>query len=444
MHINRMLVAALALGAGVLSAQAAPPTTQPVRSGPLAGLPSAPGPHIQKIEALGDNEWVELGPPAPDPKWGLARGRSWSSRMVLAPDLGGAFFHGQGVHGYVKPDGYFMDDIWFYDANAHRWICLYPGTDTRNFVENIRKGELTVNDDGQLTDKAGNVVPFSSIAGHSYQDHAYDSDRGRYLFGGHVDGIGSEQHVRDKPWCKDGRALLLAQGKADKSAGAPYVLNTITGRFERPPAGSVGRSHGGAGGSFMVDLVYLPTRKVFWQHSQGTVRLSDPATHRWIDPKAKGTPPKGGDVGVCYDSKRDRIYVCGAVSPGPDGADEGAVHIYDVASNTWSRPANKGKAPSGLTSANRACTHYDSVNDRMIVLVFRGDRDVLGVYAYDPETASWGQAPAPVPPAFAADRGCGHGFYSPQLNAHLFYRAGDSNDRGTMWAYRHQRAATGP
>ncbi len=421
---------------------AAPPAaTQPARSGALAGLPSPLGPHIERIKALGDNEWVNLGSPAADPKWGKARGRSWSSRMVYAPDLGGAFLHGQGVHGYVKPDGYFMDDIWFYDANAHRWICLYPGTDTRNFVESIRKGELTVNDDGQLVDKAGNVVPFSSIAGHSYQDHAYDPGRGRYIFGGHIDGIGSEQHVRNKPWCKDGRALLLAQGKTDKAGGAPYCFNTVTGKFERPPAGAVGRAHGGAGGSFMVDLVYLPSKKVFWQHSRGAVRLSDPATHKWIHAKAKGTPPRGGDAGVCYDSRRDRIYVCSAVSPGAGGADKGAVHVYDVQSNAWSRPANKGKAPSGLTSANRACTHYDSANDRMIVLVFVGKPAVLGVYVHDPKTAAWGEAPLPVPAAFGADRRCGNGFYWPELNVHLFYRARDSDHRGTMWAYRYKRAA---
>ena len=49
--------------------------------GPLAGLPSKPGPHVEKIKALGDNEWLNLGPPAADPKWGRARGRSWGSNM---------------------------------------------------------------------------------------------------------------------------------------------------------------------------------------------------------------------------------------------------------------------------------------------------------------------------------------------------------------------------
>jgi hypothetical protein len=37
--------------------------------GPLKDLPSKPGPHIEKIRALGDNSWLELGAPDKDPKW---------------------------------------------------------------------------------------------------------------------------------------------------------------------------------------------------------------------------------------------------------------------------------------------------------------------------------------------------------------------------------------
>jgi hypothetical protein len=307
-------------------------------------------------------------------------------------------------------------------------------------VENGKRGELKVNDDGQLVDSTGRVVPFSAVAGHSYQDHAYDPDSGKYIFGGHGDGIGSVQLVREQEWCIKGRELLLAQGKTDKAAGAPYCFNTLTGMFERPPAGAVGRAHGGAGGSFMVDLCYLPTKKTFWQHSRGTVRIADAATHTWKDSKAGGPPPAGDDVGVCYDSKRDRIYVCAGSSRGREGADAGAVFIYDVKANSWSRPPTKGRPP-GQFSANRSCVQYDVVNDRMIVLVFGGEGNALGVHVYDPETASWSEAPLAPPQTFSADRGCGHGFYSPELNAYFFFRAHDSDDRGTMWAYRYKKAA---
>src|SRR6476619_7838572 len=97
--------------------------------GPLAELPSKPGAHVEKIKALGDNEWLNLGAPAADPKWGKARGSSWGAKaLILAPDRRGDFLFGEGVHGYVKPDGHAMDDLWFYDINRHAWLCLHPGT----------------------------------------------------------------------------------------------------------------------------------------------------------------------------------------------------------------------------------------------------------------------------------------------------------------------------
>src|SRR5262245_48620186 len=62
--------------------------------GPLAGLPSAEGPHIAKIRALDDNEWLNLGKPASDPQYGDTVGRSWGARMPFAPELKGAFIGG--------------------------------------------------------------------------------------------------------------------------------------------------------------------------------------------------------------------------------------------------------------------------------------------------------------------------------------------------------------
>jgi hypothetical protein len=60
-----------------------------------------------------------------------------------------------------------------------------------------------------------------------------------------------------------------------------------------------------------------------------------------------------------------------------------------------------------------------------------------GVSAYDPETGAWAALPAP-PADFLSNQGCIHGFYSPEVNAHFFYLAHDSDDRGTMWAYRYK------
>ena len=106
------------------------------RKGVLAKLPSTPGPHIAKIKALGDDSWVNLGQAAGCnrfPRKSIARGRAWGAKMAYAPDMNGAFFCGTGSHG-AQPEGYYMDDLWFYDANAHKWICLYPGANTSMYL----------------------------------------------------------------------------------------------------------------------------------------------------------------------------------------------------------------------------------------------------------------------------------------------------------------------
>src|SRR5262252_6355428 len=78
-------------------------------------LPSSPGSHIEKIKALGDNQWLNLGSPAADPKWGKGRGRAWSSHMPYAPDLKAAFLFGEGVHNWWnRQNNRYMDDLFGY------------------------------------------------------------------------------------------------------------------------------------------------------------------------------------------------------------------------------------------------------------------------------------------------------------------------------------------
>src|SRR6185295_7311714 len=99
---------------------------------------------------LGDNQWLNLGSPAPDPKWGKGRGRAWSSRMPLAPDLNVAFLYGQGVHAWVnKENHHAMDDLFVYDINAHRWICLYPGTDVTSISLKVDANGFEADESGQ-------------------------------------------------------------------------------------------------------------------------------------------------------------------------------------------------------------------------------------------------------------------------------------------------------
>ncbi len=215
-----LLLAPVAASAGD---QSAGPTTRPDRTGPLAKIPSKPGPHIARVRALGADGWLDLGRPAPDPQWGHGRGRSWCAHMNYAPDLGGAFLTGEGVHAYVKPDGRYMDDLFFYDLNAHAWICLYPGA---------KAGDdqgLRLNDDGFFVDQAGDLIAVAQLA-HNYGGTTYDSDRRRLV-------IMPNQFVRN--WWAPSKLPQLetlvpqARQKLKDRAFSPWYWNTINGKFQR-------------------------------------------------------------------------------------------------------------------------------------------------------------------------------------------------------------------
>jgi hypothetical protein len=441
--MSKRAATVLALMLFSLPAWAAEPVvpTAVERQGPLVGLPSKPGPHIEKIKALGDNEWLNLGSPAPDPKWGKALGRSFSYKMPYAPDLQGAFLFGLGVHGFVKANGYYGDDLYFYDLNAHRWIALYPGTNSKDFVEKVKTGEFKVNDDGQLINKDGDLVPFAGMGYHGFQGHTYDTHLKKHVYFSATGGIGGDQHTAQiKPFA-DGTELLQKQikGKTDRVTGTPFFFNTLTGKYERYAMD--GSKPYTVHGSL---LEYLPSKKELFYYYLGKTSCYDIAAHKWSNAGAKGPAPKGVDFGACYDSKRERIYVAGGGYRDPWGKDEGYVYIYDVKTNSWSNLPNKGKAPVYYDS-NNACMNYDSANDRVICIVHLGGnlreaskvKGGLCVYVYDPNTAAWSEDLLPLPAKLPAL--CWNGFYSPEVNAHIIYMAGDSQDNGTMWAYRYKK-----
>ncbi|MCW8131987.1 MAG: hypothetical protein KIS92_16695 [Planctomycetota bacterium] len=418
---SALLFLAVLLAAG--SPGVAPGAEAP--KGALAGLPSSPGPHLQKIAALGDGEWVNLGAPAPDPKWGVGRGRSWSCKLAYAPELRGAFLCGAGPHAYIKPDGHY-DDIFFYDLNAHRWIAVFPGVNTRTFGEDCKNGLLKVNDDGQLVDKDGRVVPLAARS-HSGQTHTYDTDRRMWIYDGCAPGgVDPDWWSAKSPWFVAGKEHLEA--KADKVKDQPLYYNTLTGFFERPAGKKPPRGGGARGEAFF----YLPSKKALWAYSSDKgMQIGDVATGAWTATKPKGAPP-GSDFGACYDGKRDRIYLSTGQYRSPIGSDEGNVYIYDVKSNAWSNPPNKGPAVL-LPPSNAGMIHYDSVNDKVVIL-----RAEKGVSVWDPATETF-EAEKPLPSGMP--KVCWHGFYAPEVNAHIIYLSNDGSDKGTIWAYRYKRAA---
>jgi hypothetical protein len=402
------------------------------RKGPLAALPSAPGPHIDKIKALADGAWLKLGVPAADPKWGKARGRSWAAIMPYAPELRAAFLTGEGVHGwYNKETNRYMDDLWAYDVNGHRWICLYPGADVKNV-------SLKMSADGFEVDQDGQPIPLGQL-GHAFAQVTYDTDRNKFMFmpcpTSHATAV-----IGERRKCWGGYAWPHAPSKC-----SPWMYNTATGKFE------LFKVEGPFPGSGQAEvLVYVPSIKKLFQLRGKDAWLYDTKANTWSKLAAKGPPPPFGiDANACVDTKRERVYIGGGyypLAPGPS-----AFWCYDLKTNTWIDLQPKGKVCGGCNryGPNQALMHYDSVNDVVVLFYHRlpvaGSPDgefnpgakALGVYVYDPANNSWTEPPQPMPKEIAD---CPNGFYSPELNAHFIHCAGDSVDNGVVSVYRYKKA----
>lgn len=415
-------------------------SAQPTAKGLLAGLPSSPGAHLDKVKFLGDNQWLSLGSPAPDPKWGKGRGHSWSARMPYAPDFKVAFVFGEGVHGFVKPNGHYMDDLFAYDLNAHRWICLYPGADVKTISLQMDKNGIEVDSDGQ-------PIPLAQLT-HGYEQQTYDTDRKKFMF---MPGNSEEW----KPNLGERRKLWGGgypyPGFPKQSS--PWMYNVATNKFE------IQKVQGGCPDTEKGRvLIYVQEMKkaFFWTPTPtGEVWFYDPAANSWTMEKASGPkPPFGIDAVACLDSKRSRIYIAGGAYPVSAGPH--AFWCYDLKAKAWIDPQPKGKPCQGDNEygTNMAAMNYDAVND-VVVLCYHLTCDEglqsmgwqakaknRGIYVYDPTTNAWKEEFTPLPKGFhpEAYAGCASSFYCPEVNAHYFHVAGDSGDNGVMWVYRYKQA----
>ena len=397
---------------------------------PLAGLPSAPSPHMAKIDTLGDNTWLHLGSPEPDPKWGKARGRSWSSNQPAAADLGGMFVFGEGVHAYTKPDGHYMNDLWFYDINAHRWVCVYPGIEVKTIAQRIRDRELVVDDAGLLVDKAGHPVPPLLI--HAYGYLEYEPGAKRLMFFGRQ--FGNYFTTGEGGVFAEANQLFQERRRGKDTPLSPFFYNAATGRFECFPV--IFEPKGQPYGANV--LAYIRSRRQFFYGGSDTVWYFDATQHTWTDAKPTGTPPTGIDHCAAYDAKRDRVYYLQRDGKSP----EDNFLIFDVKRNEWSKPRATGPAPLSATSYE-SIVEFDTSSDMLVVIRLYDGQDGRGprrgVYAYDPQTNAWVE-PLPLPPEVAASiKNGNYGCYDPASNAYYCHFASDSRDDGTMWAYRFRK-----
>ncbi|MHC4915424.1 MAG: sigma-70 family RNA polymerase sigma factor [Planctomycetota bacterium] len=394
---------------------------------PLAGLPGKEGAHVARIKALKPGEWLDLGSPAPDPKFGDGLGRAWGWKMPFAPDLGGAFIYGEGVHGFsMIRNGVrrYNDELFFYDVNGHRWICCDPGTDVENY-----KG--IINPDGFEARPDGQVAPVADCA-HTYGMNTYDADRGVFM----------THSVPSTYWPKviKGRKAFLEANKGKRNAdrASPYMWSARTGKWERKRTKSVSprslRLH---------TMLYIPSIKKVFGHSFASrdPYFYDPATNDWEHPKSKG-PKRAISYSElhCYDSKRDRVYLAG--SSGARGLPRGASSLwaYEIKTGTWIKPEPKGSPCGGVPTyaITTAFMLYDTANDAVVMFSHKAGRDksadMRGIYVYDPGKNQWTTAAKKLPAA--TERPCGHGFYHTGLGVHFFFAAGDSRGGGKMLVYR--------
>lgn len=414
---------------------------QTAQKGPLANLPSPPGPHVAKIKAMKVGDWLMLGPPQPDPHWGAAPGRAYTNKMAYAPDLIGGLLFGEGVHGKHgdgKREGHYNDDVFFYDLMGHRYICLYPGTRTADF-------EVEHDKQGFVADRDGQNPPIA-IAVHGYECSCYDSESREFIT--LLTGSPYSQKIQERL-----RSMVKDASLHGRKAGGahPFFYATTTGRWFRRTADGKGPVTG-----FAHAFVYIPTQKktLLYQRGNG-FWVYDNENPSWTYLTAKGERPatvdgKPSNEGtLCYDSKRDRLYVF--------NRDQLSVPwAYDCKTNTFtdlkarnqfypaSNSYEQGKRMLSSTSSN---VHYDTVADVVVMRarIKKGSGDPrnidgtsLGLAIYDPVKNEWHKDLVPLPTDIELG-GSWNSFYSPELNVHVFHIAGDGRTNGRVVLYRHAR-----
>jgi hypothetical protein len=322
--------------------------------------------------------------------------------------------------------------VWFYDLNAHRWICIHPGTDVASFTRVMDKNGFEATADGQN-------IPIASAV-HGYECTAYVTDERKFMTLQTGSPYSKKLMERRKTWLKDAKITR-------ESGRHPFFYDVASGRWERVKAAGSGPTP-----RFSKALTYVPTKKQAYYYGRGDTFWSyDVAAKKWSLVKPKGDPPKikkGHEGTICYDSKRDRFYIFNATQLS-------IPWVYDIQANTFSDPQARNQPYPGLdyrtgyrlTTSTTGGVHYDTVHDVVVLRlsIKQGEGDprnirgkTLGLAIYDPKTNEWRKEIAPLPPK--VPRGSWNSFYDPTLNVHVYHVAGDSRTNGVIWLYRYKKA----
>jgi hypothetical protein len=321
---------------------------------------------------------------------------------------------GEGPHAFIKPDGYLQVDLWCYDVNAHAWICCFPGVLPKTI-------SLKVDANGFEVDDSGQPIPFSVSHGWNNLDYIPELKKFISVHNPCTYSMGLLK-ARRQEWIKDVKPA---------AAGHPWYFDVGTGRWERRLSqGQMPNLY-----EWGHVLRYSPhSRAAFYYdtHKRLVFRF-DPRANIWTALKPEGpTPPVHSMTSVCYDSKRDRLYLASDKrSPGDAPAERSVVlWSYDIQANKWLdlQPRNAWK---GVLSQSMAVMNYDQANDAVVVM----EKEKMTVRIYDPKDNAWSDQPVKIDGP--ASKTQWNSFYDSDLNVHFLHAAGDGQV-GKMWAYRYK------
>lgn len=385
------------------------------RPGPLANAPfPVDAAHAARLQAMPAGGWVDLGAPAADPVCGRARGRSWTPRMIYVDYLRVALLAGEGIHGYVKPDGYYMDDLWAYDMQRHRWICVYRGAHTATLA-------LHRDSRGFEVDAQGRDVPVGYLA-HGYNNMTYVPETRSLMIvpiftPWWTAALPQRLTWLDPQWA--GNLDKVGPIIANRSHPVFYHIDTHT--WERRFS-SVQLYPPGANFYHYSALEYIPTKRMpVWLDATGVFWYYDSTGKTWVH---SGHPlfQPGYDVNAVYSAVNDTVYYF-----------RGSLWAFDVQTGTTTARLGEHQ-PDVLGNTNFATVTYDS--RRQIIVYF--DHRAKDIRTYDPVANTWSATSDPIPAVpyprlFAKSV---NGVYDPVHDVHLYYFADDSQDNGFMLAYR--------
>ena len=367
------------------------------------------------IRSMAPGTWLNLGSPAPDPKWGKGRGRAWTSKMAFSAAMGGGFLFGEGIHGWANPgNGRYMDGLWLYDVNAHRWVALYPGTDTRS------PPDLQVTRDGFEGVGPDRPLPIATMV-HGYEMTAWDPVRQIFF------SMPNHHSYFRKALPSVAKFREANAARPNRTSASPWMFDPWNRKWHRLRTATPSPKSG-----YGDVLMFVPSQQKLFFYRSRRAHYYDPKNNSWQEVNARGPlPPFGIDPTACHDPKRDRIYIGGGnypVAKGPNG-----LWIFDVAAGRWIDPKPAGSPAGNHFGTNVAVMTCDPRTDR--VYLFRHAGGERGLYIYEARKNAWRERAVPLPRFWRETTGA-NGFYHPGLGVHFMHTANDSRDNGRIIVYR--------